>query len=132
MVTRPFPFRRARGQRGAFATECVVALGIFALAAMPLSLAFLREARYSRACYQRAATMEIVDGEMEILAAGEWRSFGPGTHPYPSLASAATNLPAGGFQLNVVPAGESTQLRLAWAPAGSRTNGAVVRERIVR
>ncbi len=122
-------------QRGALVTECVVALGLFALAVGPLSLAFLGEARYSRACHHRAAVMEIVDGEMEILAAGEWRSFSPGAQPYRIKASAATNLPPGQFRLDVTGGADgtgSTRLRLAWMPANGRTNGWVFRERNVR
>lgn len=128
---RSFAFKR---QRGALVTECVVALGLFALAVGPLSLAFLGEARYSRACHHRAAVMEIVDGEMEILAAGEWRSFPAGAHPYRVTASAATNLPPGQFRLEVAGAdlAGNTRLRLAWMPANGRTNGWVFRERSVR
>jgi hypothetical protein len=103
----------------------VVALGIFALATFPLSFAFLHEARYSRACYHRAATMEIVDGEMEILAAGEWRGFGPGVHNYPVTASSSTNLPPGNFRLTI----ETNRLRLEWRPASGRTNDLIARER---
>jgi len=122
----PPPNQTARArQRGALATECVVALGLFALAALPLSIAFLHEARYSRACYHRAATTELVDGEMEILAAGEWRRFAPGVHRYPVTASAATNLPPGGFWLTV----ETNRLRLEWRPADGRTNHLIARER---
>ena len=120
--------RRWRGGlscAGALVTECVVALGIFSLAVFPLTFAFLHEARYSRACYHRAAAMEIVDGEMEVLAAGEWRAFGPGVHVYPVTAAAATNLPTGGFHLTV----GSNRLRLEWRPSGGRTNGSVRRER---
>ncbi len=121
-------------QRGALVTECVVALGLFALAVGPLSLAFLGEARYSRACHHRAAVMEIVDGEMEILAAGEWRGYPPGAHRYPVKASAATNLPPGQFRLEVTGANVAgiSRLRLAWMPANDRTNGWVLREREVR
>jgi len=120
------PPARAR-RRGALATECVAALGLFALAALPLSFAFLHEARYSRACYHRAASMEIVDGEMEILAAGEWRGFPPGVHAYPVTASSATNLPPGGFWQTV----ETNRLRLEWRPANGRTNHLVARERSI-
>jgi hypothetical protein len=120
--SREWRWRRRR--RGALATECVVALGLFALAAFPLTFAFLHEARYSRACYYRAATMEIVDGEMEILAAGEWRKFKPGIHAYPVPAAAATNLPAGEFLLSVEP----SRLRLEWRPASGRTNDLIRRE----
>lgn len=125
MVTHRWFWRRKARRRGALATECVVALGIFMLTAFPLSFAFLQEARYARACYHRAAVMEIVDGEMEILAAGEWRTFGPGTHRYPVTASSATNLPAGEFELLV----GAKRLRLEWRPARGGTNGVVFRER---
>jgi hypothetical protein len=95
-----------------------------AIAVIPLAFAFLQEANYSRACYHRAAAMEIVDGEMEILAAGEWKAFPPGGHDYSVTAASATNLPPGRFRLSVA----ADRLRLEWQPVG-KTNGAVVRER---
>ena len=112
-------------QSGALATECVVALGMIAIAVVPLLFAFLQEANYSRSCYTRAAAMEIVDGEMEILAAGEWKAFAAGGHDYSVTASAATNLPPGRFRLSVDP----KRLRLEWRPAVGRTNNAIARER---
>ncbi len=133
ITTGSRPFARCR-QRGVLSTECAVALGILAVAVIPMSLAFLHEARYSRACHQRAATMEIVDGEMEILAAGEWRSYASGSRDYPLTAATATNLPPGRLQLEISTADAlgRVSLRLAWEPASGRTNGRVVRERQVR
>jgi hypothetical protein len=96
-----------------------------AIAVIPLMFAFMQEANYSRACYHRAAAMEIVDGEMEVLAAGEWKSFSVGEHDYSVPASSATNLPPGGFHLSVEP----HRVRLEWRPAGGRTNNVVARER---
>jgi hypothetical protein len=121
---------RARGggrlrQNGSLTTECVVALGMVAFAVIPLMFAFMQEANYSRACYHRAAAMEIVDGEMEVLAAGEWKGFQVGEHDYSVTASSATNLPPGRFRLSVEP----KKLRLEWRPSSGRTNNAVVRER---
>jgi hypothetical protein len=109
-------------------TECVVALALFTIAVFPLTYGFVLEAKYSRACYHRAAAGEILDGELEILAAGEWRTLGPGTHPYPVSASAATNLPPGAFTLSIEP----PRLRLEWRPASGRTNTWIVRERTLR
>ena len=43
--------------------------------------------------------MEIIDGEMEMLHAGDWRNYLDGEHPYKVKANAATNLPPGGFFL---------------------------------
>jgi hypothetical protein len=68
--------------------------------------------------------MEIVDGEMEILAVGGWRSLAPGAHEYPVRAGAATNLPPGRF-LATVAAGK---VRLEWLPEVKDHGGRVVRE----
>jgi len=56
--------------------------GDFALAIMPLAFSYVRETRLLRAEYFRGVAMEIVDGEMEILAAGEWRDLPDGSQPY--------------------------------------------------
>ena len=71
-----------------------------------------------------AVPMELVDGEMEILVAGEWRAFAPGTHDYPLRGAAATNLPPGRCQLTIT----TNLLRLEWKPDQRRGVGAVVRE----
>ena len=56
--------------------------------------------------------MAIVDGEMEILRAGRWRSFGVGEHEYPVGARSASQLPPGAFLLER--GGDSVRLR--WQP----------------
>ena len=120
-----FANRRAIGsQRGALMTELVIAISIVALAVLPLALGFLDEQKLCRAYYYRAVAMEIVDGEMEVLAAGEWRAFPIGTHRYQPLGTAVTNLPAGRFELTI--AGQA--IRLAWLPARRDVGGEVVRE----
>ena len=86
-------------QRGFMMTEMVMAMAILGIAMFPLAFSINADARLFRATYQRAIAMEIVDGEMEILAAGEWRNFPEGAHTYTVHANAAANLPAGQFQL---------------------------------
>ncbi|MDB6112006.1 MAG: hypothetical protein JWR69_3756, partial [Pedosphaera sp.] len=64
--------RRAKrdGRRcGALSTELIVAMAILVIAAMPLALSFAQEGKVLRQSYQKAAAMELVDGEMEILLA---------------------------------------------------------------
>lgn len=68
--------------------------------------------------------MEIVDGEMEILVAGEWRAYPEGTHEYNVSARAASNLPRGKFVLTRT----GNRLRLEWSAASARGIGKVVRE----
>jgi hypothetical protein len=69
--------------------------------------------------------MEIVDGEIEVLAAGEWRAYHSGTQEYKASAGAATNLPAGKFLLTI----RDRQLRLEWlGTQGNRRAMTVMRE----
>jgi hypothetical protein len=72
--------------------------------------------------------MEIVDGEMETLAAGEWHSYPTGTHPYVVHANSSINLPPGHFLLTV----QTNRLRLEWRPDGKHQGGPVVREAAIR
>jgi hypothetical protein len=115
-------------QRGILSADLAVALGILAFAIMPLAFAFTHEVKLIRAEYHRAVAMEIVDGEMEILAAGDWKNFPDGTQNYPVRAKAAANLPPGIFQL--VKTGN--HLRLEWKSDYPSGIGAVAREITVK
>jgi len=104
--------------------ELLVAVALLIGVLFPLAYSLASERRLARAYYQRAVAMEIVDGEMEALLAGEWHAFSPGTHDYAVHAGAATNLPPGRFILSVQP----DKLRLRWQPALKDTGGPVTRE----
>src|SRR4029077_14059617 len=84
-------------QTGALMLELLVAMALITGVLLPLAYSLASERRLVRATYQRAVAMEIVDGEMEVLAAGAWRAFTPGIHEYSVNAGAATNLPPGRF-----------------------------------
>ena len=113
-----------RRQRAALTTDAVVAIAILGLTMLPLSFAFVREMKLCRTYYSQAVAMEIVDGEMEILAAGEWRSFKPGTQTYAVRAEAVKVLPPGRFELTV----KNERVRLEWLPDKKDKGGRVVRE----
>ena len=115
-------------ESGALMTDLMVGLAIFALALLPLGISFAKEFQLVRAHYWRSVAMEIVDGEMEILAAGEWRAFAEGPSPYVVKAVAATNLPPGLFVLTK----SDKHLRLEWTPEQRKGVGAVVREVTVK
>ena len=121
MVIRP---DRQLKPRGMVLIELVVAMAILAIALLPLGYAAGSTARRLRANYQRAVAVEIVDGEMEILAAGEWRAFPEGAQPYTIHAKAAASLPPGHFQFTRA----GNHLRLEWSSTEKRGIGAVVRE----
>jgi hypothetical protein len=105
--------------------EAVIALGILAAVAIPIGYSFRSERIAFRASYNRAIAMELVDGETEILRAGEWRQYHRGPQIYKVNAAAATrNLPPGHFELTL---GEHL-IRLEWLPDDRDQGGKVLRE----
>jgi hypothetical protein len=115
-------------ERAALITEAVVAMAMLTIAVLPLAFSFHHERTLLKASYYRAIAMEVVDGEMEILTAAEWRSFPSGQQTYAVRAGAATNLPPGQFQLTI----NSNRVRLAWQPSEAHSGGAVIREASVK
>lgn len=122
MVIRPLHPRARR--RGSLMIELLAAMTILIGSLIPLAYSITSERRLARAYYERAVAMEIVDGEMEVLLAGAWRAFTPGTHDYQVNAAAATNLPPGKLSLTVA----DRTLRLEWVPSVKHHGGKVVRE----
>jgi len=99
-------------------------MAILGLVLLPMAYAFQQEMKLCRGYYYDAVALELVDGEMEILAAGQWRAFPAGAQPYAVSAQAATNLPPGRFLLTI---GQQT-LRLEWQPAQKGHGRPLVRE----
>jgi len=116
--------RKNGRNRASLMIELLAAMTILVGVAIPLAWSLSSERRLARALYQRAVAMEIVDGEMEVIVAGEWRAFAQGRHEYPVRALSATNLPPGGFYLTVEP----KVLRLEWQPTVKQHGGLVQRE----
>ena len=109
-------------------TEAVVALGILATAMLPLAFSFFYESKLARAYFHQAVVMELIDGEMEVLAAGEWRALKPGRQSYTLRGTAATNLPPGECLLTL----ETNRARLEWIPQTRGTGGHFAREAMLR
>jgi len=128
MVIRPNHSAARRRARGSLSAELTVALGVLVAAVLPLSVALLHDQTALRSRYFRAVALEIVDGEMEALVAGEWRAFPPGRQPYPVRAEAAQNLPPGTFILTLT----NDRARLEWVPESRGAGGSVVREVILK
>jgi len=128
MVIDSVRSRLGRRRRGALITEVVVAMGLLAFAILPLAFSIAREQKLTRAYFNQAIVMEIVDGEMEALMAGEWRAFVPGAQSYPVRAEATRSLPPGKFVLTL----DGDRIRLEWQPEKSGKGGKVVREARVR
>lgn len=121
-------FKNNPRERGALMAELLVAIALLAIAVLPVGYSIVSEKVLARAAYERAVAMEIVDGEIEVLQAGEWRTYAPGQHDYPVHANAATNLPPGNFRLTI----GSDKVRLVWEPAKKHHGGPVVREVLIK
>lgn len=121
MVIKAGPAAR---RHGLLMTEVMVGLAIIGLAIFPLAYSFAQESKYLRRCYERAVAMEVVDGEMEIIRAGGWRSFTNGVFTLKSTARSATNLPPGELRLTLT----DHRARVEWLPAKSSPGSPVVRE----
>jgi hypothetical protein len=104
--------------------DLLMAMTILALAIMPLGFSFARERTVLRAEYMRSVADEVVDGEMEILAAGDWTHYPEGAQTYTVHANAAAHLPAGHFELTK----NGNHLRLEWSPDKKEGIGAITRE----
>jgi hypothetical protein len=111
-------------RRASLMIELVFAMAITVGLLLPLVYSLASEKRLTRSYYQRAVAMELVDGEMEALAAGQWRAFGPGVHDYTVHANAVTNLPPGKFVLTI----RSNSIRLEWRTHIKGHGGSVMRE----
>jgi cytochrome bd-type quinol oxidase subunit 1 len=123
LQSTPHTHARPR-QRGALATDLIVALAVLVVAVVPLAFSFNHEQKVLTRYYHRAVVMELLDGEIERLAAGEWRAYERGRQPYEVKSAAADQLPKGQFTLTV----EEDRVRLEWAPEQRGKGGRLVRE----
>jgi hypothetical protein len=120
----PTPRVAACKKHGFLQIDLVVALAILTIAVLPLGYAFERERQVLKIEYYRSVINEIVDGEMEILAAGDGENYPDGAQTYSVHASAAAVLPPGHFQLTK----NGSHLRLEWNPDEKRGVSTVARE----
>ncbi len=99
-----------RSRRGFLEVDLLVGLAILSLAIVPLGLSFAHERQVLKMEYYRSVANEIVDGEMEILAASDWKNLPDGSQAYKIQSRAAGVLPPGHFQLTK----NGNHLRLEW------------------
>ena len=112
-------------QHGLLTTDLVVAMGILVIALLPLTGSFVNDRKLLRVYYYRSVAMELVDGEIESLAAGEGRQLPEGTSEFTPRGLASTNLPPGKFLVTR----HDRKLKLEWQPAHNNCGGRIVRER---
>lgn len=111
-------------QRGVLQIDLMVGLAILAIALMPLGYSFVRERNLLRIEYYQSVINELVDGEMEILAAGAAKNLPDGAKNYPVSSRALDKIPAGHFQLTKT----ANHIRLEWLPDEKCGISPIVRE----
>jgi len=99
-------------------------MAVIALALLPIMGSYAQIHKSIRLSYQRAVAMELVDGEMELLLAGEWTRYPAGAQPYVLTGAAARNLPPGKALLTIT----GNRVRLEWVPDRHDAGGKVTRE----
>lgn len=127
MVTQPGKPSRGRNAAGLM-VELLVAIALLTGALLPIAFSIASEKRLARTIYERSVAMEIVDGELEILAAGEWKNIGNGTHLYKPKGLALSNLPKGEFIVRIDP----SKIRLEWLSRTNASHGSVIREFLMK
>ena len=105
--------------------DVAVAITILALVFIPLSVSSSGNLDLARRHYFEAVALQLIDGEMDVLLAGERRKYTTGEHRITPVGEAVQNLPEGEFVLTV----HDQKLTLAWVPTKRAKWGRV--ERVV-
>lgn len=113
-----------RRRRGFASIDLFLAMAIFLVGFFSIAYLSTREMKLARAYYFDAIAMSLVDGELEVLAAGAWRELPPGESEFRSKAPTRESLPPGKLR-----ATRSDRLiRLEWIPAGRGNGRHITRE----
>lgn len=108
IVDRTHPDRR----RGFVSMDLFLAMALFLFGFFGVAYISTREMRLARAYYYDAIAMSLVDGELEVLAAGEWQSLPEGESEYHSKAPTMDSLPPGEFRATRT----TDRIQLEWIP----------------
>lgn len=128
MKTRMSPPLPRNHAGGFLEVDLLVGLAILSLAIVPVGFSFAHERQVLRMEYIHSVANEIVDGEIEILAAGDWKNYPDGMQNYSVHAGAAAYLPPGHFQLTKT----GNHLRLEWSSDWKHSGKPVIREVTIR
>ncbi len=107
--------------------DLVVAMFLMVAALMPLGMTLAKDSELYRAWSLRARAMTVVDGELEVLAAGVWKEYGPGEHELVPKSGAELS---GYGSFRVLVDAESIQVR--WIPGKKYRGGTIVRTAVIK
>jgi len=105
--------------------DVAVAITVLALVFIPLSVSSSGDLDLARRHYFEAVALQLIDGEMDVLLAGERQKYTTGEHRITPVGEAVQNLPEGEFVLTV----QEQKLTLAWMPTKRAKWGRI--ERVV-
>ena len=92
--------------------DVAVAITVLALVFIPLSVSSSGDLDLARRQYFEAVALQLIDGEMDVLLAGERQKYTTGEHRITPVGEAVQNLPESEFVLTV----HDQKLTLAWVP----------------
>ena len=115
---------KSRRRNGFLQFDLVMGLAILIIAVIPVGYSFARERQALLTETRRCVINELVDGEIEILAAGAAKNLPDGPQALSVQSRSVTSLPPGHFQL----AKSGNHLSLTWLPDGKCGLGAITRE----
>ena len=115
-------------QRGFLQIDMVAGIALLVIAIIPLGYAFAQQRQSLKREYARAVVVELVDGEMEILAAGAGKNLPDGPQDYPVASGALDRVPPGHFKLTK----SGRDLRLEWSADEKCGLGVVARESVLK
>ena len=117
---------RLARRRAFLQLDMAIALSLLALVFIPLSVSSSGGLDLARRHYFEAVALQLIDGEMDVLLAGERRKYTLGEYGITPVGEAVQNLPEGKFVLTV----KQKQLTLTWVPTKRAKWGRV--ERVVQ
>lgn len=114
----------SRRVRSAFLTmDLLFAMALFLFGFFGIAYVSTRELHLARADYYDAVAMSLVDGELEVLANGEWQTLPEGASSYRSTAPTMKALPPGEFRATRT----RDHIQLEWIPAGKGNGRHIIR-----
>jgi|TARA_B100001250_G_C19779176_1_gene781018 hypothetical protein len=104
--------------------DVVVAIAILMLVFIPLTVTSSGKLDLARRHHVEAVVLQLIDGEIDVLLAGEQKKYNFGEHRITPSGEAAEDLPKGEFILTL----KEKQLSLAWVPVKLAKWGRIERE----
>ena len=122
MILRPTP--RAAKRLAFVQLDVALAVSILLLVFIPFSVTSSSKLDLARRQHFKAVALQMIDGELDVLMAGERQKYIPGEHKITPPGEAVKTQPVGEFILTV----QENPRTIAWVPEKEAKWGRVERE----